>query len=61
MSAKFDSFLISSDIHISNPKDSTSMEFSVLLDSFSLSQHMSEPTHNRGHTLDLIISKGLVI
>ena len=32
-----------------------------VLDNYGLTQHVAEPTHNKGHTLDLIISKGLNI
>lgn len=44
-----------------NLNDGTSKELSTLLNTFELSQHVNEPTHNRGHTLDLVISKGLNI
>lgn len=48
-------------IHIDNPQDRGAKELYCILDSFGLSQHVTEPTHNRGHTLDLLISKGLNI
>lgn len=32
-----------------------------VLDNFGLTRHVAEPTHNKGHTLDLIISQGLNI
>ena len=28
---------------------------------FGLTQHVTKPTHSRGHTLDVLISKGVVI
>jgi len=40
--------------------DSSAKEFSSVLDMFGLWQHVTEPTHLRGHTLDLVISKGVV-
>ena len=43
--------------HVDNPNDNTK-ELNNLLDTFDLSQHISGPTHNRGHTLDLFITKG---
>src|SRR4029434_5787440 len=30
-----------------------------LLNSMDFTQHITEPTHNRGHTLDVVITKGL--
>ena len=35
--------------------------FSSMLDMFVLWQHVTEPTHFRGHILDLVISKGVEI
>ena len=46
-------------IHIDNPSDNNTIELNNLLDTFGLSQHVSGLTHNRGHTLDLFITKGL--
>ena len=48
-------------IHVDNPTDVCAKEFLNVLDNFGLSQHVTDPTHNRGHILDLIISKGLNI
>ena len=31
----------------------------AILDTFELSQHVKEATHCKGHTLDLVITKGL--
>lgn len=39
--------------------DSITEEFLNLLDSMDFKQHVTEPTHNRGHTLDLVITHGL--
>lgn len=44
-------------IHIDSCTDRNGMEFSGLLDDLSLQQHISEPTHTGGHTLDLVISR----
>ena len=33
------------------------MSFSELLQTFSLVQHVKDPTHEKGHTLDLIITR----
>ena len=41
--------------------DSNAKELSALLDTFGLLQHVKGPTHTRGHTLDLVISKGVNI
>jgi len=59
----FDCVVIVGDfnIHIDNPKDGSAKELFYILDNFELSQYVTEPTHNKGHILDLIISKGLNI
>ena len=44
-------------IHVDNIRDSDAMKFSDLLESFSLKQHVTEPTHKDGHTLDLIVTR----
>ena len=41
--------------------DSNAKELSALLDTFGLFQHVKGPTHTRGHTLDLVIAKGVNI
>merc|ERR1711984_9939 len=43
-----------------NPSDDKATEFLSLLDSMDLVQHVTGPTHKKGHTLDLVITKGLV-
>ena len=56
-------FIITGDfnIHVDNNMDSNAKELSALLDTFGLFQHVKGPTHTRGHTLDLVISKGVNI
>ncbi len=53
-------FLFSGDfnIHIDNASDSFANQFNDILFSFKFTQHITEPPHNQGHTLDLNISKG---
>ena len=60
---EYDCIIIVGDfnIHADNPQDRGAKELYCTLDSFGLSQHVSKSTHNRGHTLDLLISKGLNI
>ena len=50
-------FIITGDFnfHIDDHTDSSSQQFASLLSSFNLSQHVNFPTHNLGHTLDLVI------
>lgn len=45
--------------HIDKQSDYLSKEFIDLLSSMDFSQHVMHPTHNRGHTPDLVISHGL--
>ena len=56
-----DSILISGDfnIHIGNATDCFANQFTNTLSAFGLTQHITEPTYNQGHTLDLVISKGI--
>ena len=63
ITTEFDSLVIAGDfnIHVDNSEDNRAKELSVLLDVFGLQQHVKHPTHNRGHILDLIITKGLNI
>ena len=63
ITVNYDSILISGDfnIHIDNTMDYFSKQFTDLLSTFELTQHITGPTHNQGHTLDLVISKGLAI
>ena len=59
----FDCVLIVGDfnIHVDKPEDRWTKELCCVLDNFGLTQHVTQPTHNRGHILDLVISKGLNI
>ncbi len=63
ISSEFDCFAIAGDfnIHIDNAEIKTTKEIVTVLNTFDLIQHVHEPTHNRGHTLDLLISRGLNI
>ena len=60
---EYDSILLAGDynIHVDNPTDHFTSQFYDLLSMFDLTQHITGPTHNRGHTLDLVISKGLIV
>ena len=59
----FDRVIIAGDfnIHVDNPQDRGTKELCCVFESYGLTQHVTQPTHNKGHTLDLIISKGLNI
>ena len=46
-------------LHIDNASDTAAMSFLQLLHSFDFTQHVTGPTHKHGHTLDLVISRGL--
>ena len=43
--------------HLDDLRDSDNKKFMDLLETFSLSQHVSSPTLLSGHTLDLIIAR----
>ena len=43
--------------HLDDLRDNDAKKFMDLLETFSLSQHVSGPTHLSGHTLDLIITR----
>ncbi len=60
ISSEFDCFTIAGDfnIHIDNSEIKTTKEMITVLNTFDLIQHVHGPTHNRGHTLDLLISRG---
>ena len=51
--------IITSDfnIHVNNTNDSNACEFLDLLASLGLKQHFIGPTHEGGHTLDLVITR----
>ena len=46
-------------IHVDNPNDNFAKDLINLLDTFDLLQIVSGPTHCRGHTLDLVITRGV--
>ena len=51
-------FVITGDfnIHVDDPSDSHARQFSEILSSLNLTQHVTFPTHSLGHTLDLAIT-----
>ena len=44
-------------LHLDDLRDNNAKKFMDLLETFSLSQHVSCPTHLSGHTLDVIITR----
>ncbi len=58
-----DNILILGDfnIHVCCPNKPMVSEFLQLVDSFNFMQFISNPTHEQGHTLDLVLSLGLPI
>lgn len=46
-------------MHIDNESDKSAKDFIFLLTDLGFTQHVSGPTHDRGHTLDLVITRGL--
>ena len=44
-------------IHVDVPTDMDAIQFRDLLDSMGLQQHVKQPTHIHGHTLDLLITR----
>lgn len=51
---EFDCLVISGDfnVHVDVTKDRHAKELSAVLEMFGLTQHVSDATHNKGHTLD---------
>ena len=43
-------------IHVNQPDDTHAVHLAQLLQSFGCIQHVTEPTHVAGHTLDLVIT-----
>jgi len=43
--------------HVDQTDDVHAVRFGQLLQSFGLVQHVNEPTHSAGHTLDLVITR----
>lgn len=54
-----DKLLITGDFnfHMDVPTDPNNLHFRDLLDAMGLVQHVKQPTHIHGHTLDLIITR----
>ena len=44
-------------IYVDNQQDAHAQQFMEILTSLNLEQHVSGPTHIRGHTLDLIVTR----
>ena len=44
-------------IHVDDKRDVYTVRLTELLRSFGCVQHVTEPTHNAGHTLDLVITR----
>ena len=59
VSTDYNCIIISGDfiIHVDNKTDPDAQNFISLLEAFDFTQQVSGPTHNKGHTLDLVISK----
>uniref|UniRef100_A0A3B3DJ46 Reverse transcriptase domain-containing protein n=1 Tax=Oryzias melastigma TaxID=30732 RepID=A0A3B3DJ46_ORYME len=59
----FDKVLITGDfnIHVCCPDKALVKDFLSIMDSFNLVQWVSGPTHEHGHTLDLVFTHGLSI
>lgn len=60
---KADRLLILGDfnIHVCCPSKPMVKEFLQIINNFNLIQFVVGPTHNQGHTLDLILSYGLLV
>ena len=60
---KHDRVLIVGDfnIHVCCPTSSLASEFINLLQSFNLTQSVKQPSHVKGHTLDLVLSHGFSV
>jgi len=43
-------------IHVNNLRDKSASDFNNMLKSFNLTQHVNQPTHQLGNTLDLVIT-----
>ena len=60
---KYDHIIICGDfnVHVCCESQPLTRDFLNLLDSFSLKQAVSGPTHDKGHTLDLVLSYGVSV
>ena len=61
LTPKYDHALILGDfnVHVCCPSHAMASDFINLIDSFNLVQSIHEPTHIKGHTLDLVLSLGI--
>lgn len=48
-------------LYVDNPSCQFATEFLFMTETFNFKQHVSDPSHNRGHILDLVLSTGLDI
>ncbi|KAJ4920946.1 hypothetical protein JOQ06_023090 [Pogonophryne albipinna] len=48
-------------IYIDSPSCKLASKFTTLLDNFSITQHVTFPTHDKGHILDLVCSTNLPV
>ena len=48
-------------IHVNNPSDSPAKAFLLSIDTFGFKQHVQQPTHTGGNTLDLVLTRGVEI
>ena len=60
---KYSSFIVAGDfnIHVNKDKRSYTDEFDSLLQCYNLTQHVKEPTHKAGNTLDLVITSNVEV
>ena len=47
-------------IHVDDPSDRFALQFLSGIDSLGFTQHINEPTHQAGHTIDLLLTKAQV-
>lgn len=59
--SKYDKIRVLGDfkIHVCCPSQAVVADFIDTLESFNLTQAIQEPTHSKGHTLDLVLYSGL--
>jgi len=55
----FDCVIVTGDlnIHVDNLEDRETKELYCVFENYGLTQHVTGPTHIKGHTLDLIVSR----
>lgn len=60
---EFDYLIITGDLNVQMDvvSDRHAKELSAVLDTFGLTQHVNEPNHRRGHTLGVLITKGVTV